>query len=315
MTRRGDSSLAALLLAQRLVDAPAEPLRASEFWAVLDAVGDPGRLLGLDVDALTGAGVPGELAERVARRLESATALAFELDRLAQTGIQVLSAIDDGYPRRLAERLGRGAPPVLHVAGATDLLADDGVGVVGSRRASPPALDVTRDVAAQAAARGYPVVSGAARGVDREAMGAALAAGGRAAGVLADALTRTVLDPTVRRSILDGQLCLCTPYQPTASFSVAHAMGRNRIIYALTATTLVVTSDDGSGGTWAGAVEAIRARTTDVAVWGGAGAGPGNHSLAAQGARLVAVVSDLFMIPERAPVRESPDREQLRLDF
>lgn len=314
--RRSDSSLAALLLAQRLVDNPAEALRASEFWAVLDAVSDPGRLLGLDAATVAATGVADELAERVARRLESATALAFELERLEQSGLQILSSLDDGYPHRLVERLGRGAPPILHVAGSIDLLADDGIGVVGSRNVSPEALEVTRDVAREAAARGCPLVSGAARGVDSEAMAAALEAGGRAVGVLADALARQVRDTTARRAILDEQLCMCTPYKPTAGFSVANAMGRNRIVYGLTATTLVVTSDEGKGGTWAGAVEALRGRITDVAVWDGPGAGAGNRTLAAKGARPVATVPDLFTIPPpTSAAGPGPGREQLSLDL
>ena len=46
MTARTDSSLAALLLTQRLLDTPAAPLKSSEYWSLLEAVGDPAELLG-----------------------------------------------------------------------------------------------------------------------------------------------------------------------------------------------------------------------------------------------------------------------------
>ena len=65
MASRSDSSLASLLLVQRMVDAGAVPLKASEYWDVVEAVDDPAKLLGLDVEenaSTSGAGV--ELSER-----------------------------------------------------------------------------------------------------------------------------------------------------------------------------------------------------------------------------------------------------------
>ena len=47
MSSHSDTSLAALLLTQRLVETAAQPLKASEYWAVLDKVHDPATLLGL----------------------------------------------------------------------------------------------------------------------------------------------------------------------------------------------------------------------------------------------------------------------------
>jgi predicted Rossmann fold nucleotide-binding protein DprA/Smf involved in DNA uptake len=292
--RRSDRSLAGLLLAQRLVDGEAEALRAKEFWSVVDTVAEPERLLGLTSADIAGLGVAPDLSERIARRMEAAPALAFELERLEQSGLRVLSALDDDYPQRFLERLGRTAPPIMHVAGDAGLLGGDGVGVVGSRHADADALEVAASAAAEAARRSRPLVSGGARGVDQAAMAAALEGGGRAVAVLAEPLARRLREPAARRAITAGTLCLCTPYKPSAGFSVANAMGRNRLIYALTGVTLVVVADEGSGGTWEGALEALRGRITDVAVWQGPGAGPGNAALEAQGARPVMSMADLF---------------------
>jgi predicted Rossmann fold nucleotide-binding protein DprA/Smf involved in DNA uptake len=55
-----------------------------------------------------------------------------------------------------------------------------------------------------------------------------------------------------------GDLCLATPYSPGAGFSVGAAMGRNRLIYTLADYALVVASEAGKGGTWAGASEALK---------------------------------------------------------
>ena len=71
-------------------------------------------------------------------------------------------------------------------------------------------------------------------------------------------------------------------------------MGRNKLIYALADVTLVVASDDGRGGTWGGAVEALRRGFGRVAVWTGPGAGPGNEPLVQKGATPVDNVEELF---------------------
>jgi predicted Rossmann fold nucleotide-binding protein DprA/Smf involved in DNA uptake len=304
-SRRTDRSLASLLLAQRLVDSDAEPLGPREFWSVVNAVGEPERLLPGSTSSGDSQVFSSELTERIAQRMASATSLAFELERLEQSGLAVLSALDDGYPAGLRNRLGSTAPPILHAVGNLDLLAQDGVGVVGSRNADAEALGVAASVAREAAGRGLPVVSGGARGIDQESMTAALDAGGSAVGVLADSLARQATKPQVRRAILEGRLCLCTPYKPSAGFSVANAMGRNRLIYALSAVALVVASDSGQGGTWEGAAEAIRARLTDVVIWEGAGAGPGNLALVALGGRPADSVADVLASGQAAAPRSS----------
>jgi predicted Rossmann fold nucleotide-binding protein DprA/Smf involved in DNA uptake len=60
-------------------------------------------------------------------------------------------------------------------------------------------------------------------------------------------------------------------------------MGRNKLIYALSALTLVVATSEGSSGTWAGAAEALRAKNGVVAVWRGPGEGSGNGTIEQQG--------------------------------
>jgi predicted Rossmann fold nucleotide-binding protein DprA/Smf involved in DNA uptake len=131
VTRRSDASLAALLLAQRLVANGAAPLKASEYWPLLARVGDPGPLLGRTATELTARLGDAALAARVAARFASATGVAFELERLEQTGIRVVTSFDAEYPARIRVRLGAAAPPVLQVVGdALGFLADPLVAVV-----------------------------------------------------------------------------------------------------------------------------------------------------------------------------------------
>ena len=88
-------------------------------------------------------------------------------------------------------------------------------------------------------------------------MSGVLEAGGKAAGVLADSLERAALNRDHRNYLRDGQLVLLSPYDPQAGFNIGNAMQRNKLIYALADAALVVQSDYGKGGTWAGAIEQL----------------------------------------------------------
>lgn len=315
MASRTDTALAALLLCQRLVDTPVAPLKSSEYWALLDAVDDPAALLGLDAAAIAPkVGVDAGMADRLAQLLDAATAFAFRLDEAEQAGLRLLASVDEDYPPALTARLGRRAPPLLYLVGDPALLRAGLLGIVGSRDIAEAAAQVAREAAAAAARQRFGVISGAAKGVDRLAMTSVLDAGGSAVGVLADSLTRMTRDPEVRQAVSDGRLCLCTPYKPTAGFSVANAMGRNKLIYALSKATLVVAADAERGGTWAGATEAIRQSTAPVLVWTGAGAGNGNALLAEHGATAVDQLSDLFPLPAPTPRVSEARPDQLALE-
>ena len=63
----------------------------------------------------------------------------------------------------------------------------------------------------------------------------------------------------------------------------------------------VVSADNGSGGTWAGAKEAIERGYAHVAVWTGVGAKDGNAALVARGATPSSDVSALFDLDPPTP--------------
>ena|ERR1051326_40021 len=62
------------------------------------------------------------------------------------------------------------------------------------------------------------------------------------------------------------------------------SMGRNKMIYGLSEFAIVVSSDHQTGGTWAGAVEALRAGWCPVFVRSGAEVPKGNEELIKRGA-------------------------------
>jgi predicted Rossmann fold nucleotide-binding protein DprA/Smf involved in DNA uptake len=267
-----------------------EPLKLSE-WNQLEkqihasALKRPAALQGCGAEDLAKAlpVLPAE-AERIERLLGRSGQLAMELESLFSKGMWAITRLDALYPARLRERLKHQAPSVLFGSGDLALLNRGSVAVIGSRNIDESGAAFARKVGHKAAAAKVAVVSGGARGSDRLAMEGALEGGGVTIGVLADSLERTICQPELRQLILDAQLLFLTPYVPTAGFSVGGAMGRNKLIYALADAAVVVSSDYQTGGTWAGATEALKAGWCPVFVRDGTDLPKGNHALLKLGA-------------------------------
>lgn len=294
-----DDARTIVLLCSSLAAARGEtvrPLGPVGFAKLLAALGErgltPGALLTAGADgrgdvARVAEGLDlGISAEDVGRLLARSGHLGFELERLAGRGIRILTLADAGYPWRLRERLGRQAPPVLFVAGDPSLLDAGGVAIVGSRDVDAAGSAWAAALANGAARNGTAVVSGGARGVDQTAMSAAFAGGGRVLGVLPEGIERRIRERETRAALADGAVVLASPYHPGAGFTAGAAMARNKLIYALSDIAVVVASAAESGGTWAGAVEALRAGWVPVFARsvGGAGASAGLARLIGQGA-------------------------------
>jgi predicted Rossmann fold nucleotide-binding protein DprA/Smf involved in DNA uptake len=284
MTLLDDQDLAALVLTSRLVDASATPFSSRDYWALRQQV-DPSVLHGSTAASISSEhSLPVETAHRIAQLFDRTAALAIAIENLDHAGIWTVTYVGEQYPQRLRTRLGDAAPVVLHGVGDAGLLSTDGVGIVGSGDVSAQGSQTAREIAEIVSAAGLSVISSAARGVDGDAMNAALNAGGRVVGVLAESLQSTVAKRGIRQAVAGGQICLVTPYSPTAPFSTRNALARTKIIYALAECTVVVASDHEAGGTWTGATEALENDYGRVACWTGNGAGPGNHALVERGA-------------------------------
>jgi len=196
--------------------------------------------------------------ERLGKLLQRGNAMALALEKWERAGLWVLTRADEHYPGRLKKRLGKSAPPVFFGCGNRELLDRGGLAVVGSRNADEADLTFCRQIAAQATAEGYSIISGGARGVDETAMLAALEHEGTVIGVLADSLLRAVTSQRYRSALRSGDLVLVSPYHPDARFQVGNAMGRNKYIYCLADAGLVVSCEKESGGTYAGAKETLK---------------------------------------------------------
>lgn len=269
------------VLASHLVSDP-PPISPGAWRRLVDAL-PADREFGLESvqTAIDRALTPEERA-RAHARLELLDRFADVAAELESQGIGLVSSLDPDYPVAWKRRIPKHCPPLLFVAGARLVLQRESIGIVGSREMDSEAAEWTRSVAREAVRLGYAVVSGGARGVDQEASRSALASGGQSLAILADSLARAH-QSALREGAYDrGMLCLCSPYVPDAPFSVGNAMGRNKLVYAHSKATLAVCSAEGSGGTWNGAVDALRQELCPVIVWDRADL-PGNQRLIRMG--------------------------------
>ena len=224
---------------------------------LLEIQRQPADLVSPDASHLLRACQPVIEEARLQRLLGRGFLLSQVIEHWQARAIWVVSRADAEYPRRLKSRLREDAPAVLYGCGDIGLLGSGGLAVVGSRHVDESLINYTMNVGRLAAQSGRMIVSGGAKGIDQAAMRGALEARGKVIGILADSLEKTIMNREHRNLILDGQLVLISPYDPSAGFNVGHAMQRNKLIYALSDASLIVSSDLNKGGTWAGAVEQL----------------------------------------------------------
>jgi predicted Rossmann fold nucleotide-binding protein DprA/Smf involved in DNA uptake len=221
--------------------------------------------------------------DRIAPLLERGAALALSVEKWERSGLWVISRSDACYPDRLKRYLGQSAPPLLYGVGSKDLLNRGGLAVVGSRDHSEEDGEFACRVGEYCAKEGIAVISGAAKGIDREAMSGALEGGGWALGVLAEGLAKTATSGQYRSGLVSDHLSLVSPYDPDSRWFAYAAMDRNKILYGLSDAALVVASSADSGGTWAGATEALQQSRVKVFVKSTGTLAPGNSKLLRMG--------------------------------
>ncbi|PKD38113.1 DNA-protecting protein DprA [Methylomonas sp. EFPC1] len=195
--------------------------------------------------------------ERVLQLLNRGHSLALAVEKWQRAGLWVVTRSDPEYPRRLKQRLKTDSPPVLFGCGDKALLNSGGLAVIGSRNASESDLSFTEQVGAKAAGERIAIVSGGARGVDEAAMLGAAKSSGLVIGVMADSLLRAATSAKWRKGLMDGNTVLVSPFYPEAGFSAGNAMARNKYIYCLADSSLVIHSGK-KGGTLNGAEENLK---------------------------------------------------------
>lgn len=244
-------------------------------------------------------------SERIVELLNRGHSLALAMDKWQRAGLWVVTRSDPEYPKRLKQRLKTDSPPVLFGCGNKALLNSGGLAVIGSRNANDADLTFTDQVGAKAASEGIAIVSGAARGVDETAMLGAMRQGGVVIGVMADSLLRAATSAKWRKGIMDGHVVLVSPFYPEAGFNAGNAMARNKYIYCLADSSLVIHSGK-KGGTISGAKENLKKAWVPLWVKPTSDSDAANVDLVGQGGHWSEADSDSLMISELLKNGASP---------
>ena len=212
--------------------------------ALAQAIEEPvGALLGLQEAALQRCLPPG--ASREARALARCSPLIrARAGRLLQETLHAgCIAIRRGeplYPASLAHAGGGAAPQILFLKGNITLMQREAAGVVGTRTPSEAGLLAARHCAAFFAARGLPVVSGAAPGVDTAAHLAALEHRGTSIAVLPQGMLTYSPCREIEAGLSANRVLLLSEFEPSSPWQRHAAIARNATISALSKILCVI---------------------------------------------------------------------------
>jgi predicted Rossmann fold nucleotide-binding protein DprA/Smf involved in DNA uptake len=272
---------------------------------------EPASLLSGNLDSLLDGWVDRAISfSRIQGLLRRGTALGLVVERWERAGIWILTRSDPSYPERIKRHLRLNSPAILFGCGNRDLLNEGGVAVVGSRDASEEDLAFAETLGRDAAHQGHTIVSGDARGIDQRSMSGALECGGNAVGVVADNLVRSATAAAYRKRIMSGRLTLISPFNPEVAFNVGNAMARNRYIYCMADSAVVVSCTPDKGGTWNGALENLKAAWVPLWVKRTNAGESGNAELVRRGAQwlpdMVTSLDTLQVYSPRIVDRDEP---------
>jgi DNA processing protein len=301
MTDSSRDQLIALSLLPFLTPARIRLLR--EWFEPLSSIGNASTGL---IEGLLN--IPREQAELVKHPLRHLP------NRVPMLRDSVTTLQDDDYPPLLREIAD--PPLVLHFRGDLSLLRRPAIAVVGSRRASPYAINAARRITAPLAAAGLTIVSGLALGVDAAAHEAALDANGATIAVLGTGID--VAYPRPNRRLYQRVGLLLTELPPGTPPMAMNFPIRNRIIAGITLGTIVIEATARSGSLITARMAAEQNREV-FAVPGSifSEGTEGTHRLIQYGAKLVHEAQDVLdelrlgIMPPPAPKEEAPHPDVL----
>lgn len=183
---------------------------------------------------------------------------SFLVEELVAQGYDILPITHENYPKLLKANLKFNAPTVIYTKGNKSLLQEPSIAIVGSRRADANSLIFTDNIAKKATEKDKVVVSGFAKGVDRQALDSAVESNGKSIIVLPQGImTFGSGFKQYYKHIAQGRVLVMSSFAPKAPWSVEFAMARNPIIYGMASEIFVAQSDD-KGGTWSGVIDGLK---------------------------------------------------------
>ena len=216
------------------------------FRRLIQAFGSATSALGASTTAWRSEGIPAACCE-ARRSVEVIHRAAAAMAWIERSGQHLLMWDSPGFPALLAEV--DDAPPLLFVAGDAGILEQPQLAIIGSRRASPPALDTASGFSRCLAQAGFTITSGLARGVDGAAHQAALDASGQTIGVLGTGLQKLYPQShrALARAMIESGSALVSEFPLDAGPLPGNFPRRNRIISGLSLGVLVVEAGLASG--------------------------------------------------------------------
>lgn len=203
----------------------------------------------LQAEDLMALGYDRASADRIIGLLSQTEQLNWYLNEGRKMDCYPITRVGESYPAALRSRLKMDAPGCLWAKGDMSILEEPAIALVGSRDLNEENLAFAREAGRQAALQGITLISGNARGADREAQQAALEQGGKVISIVADSLEKQPLRSNTLYLSMEGF---------DLPFSSIRALSRNRVIHALGCLTLVAQCGDRKGGTWSGTKDNLR---------------------------------------------------------
>ena len=216
------------------------------FLKLMHAFGGASAALSAPASAWLALGVP-QAACDARRSSEVRDGAAAAMRWLEHPGQHLLMWDDPAYPALLAEI--PDPPPLLFIAGNPALVDKPQLAIIGSRRASPPALGTAAAFARSLAKGGFVITSGLALGIDGAAHQAAIDVGGATIGVLGTGIQKLYPQRhrTLAQRMLEQGSALVSEFPLDAGPLPANFPRRNRIISGLSLGVLVVEAGLASG--------------------------------------------------------------------
>ncbi len=183
---------------------------------------------------------------------------SFIVEDLLEQGYQIIPIFSSDYPKTLKRNLKFSSPILLYAYGNIELLNKESVAIVGSRNANDTSLNFTDNIASLSVSDGFVVVSGYAKGVDRQALDSAIRNGGSSIIVLPQGITTFGSGyKNLYKEITSGRVLVISTFRPNAGWDKGLAMTRNQYIYGL-AEKIFVAESDNKGGTYSGVQDGLK---------------------------------------------------------
>lgn len=232
-----------------------------------------------------------------------------------KAGVRFVSIFDNEYPALLKEIY---EPPVgIYVTGNLPDENDICVSIIGARRCSEYGAQTAYFLSKEAAAQGYTIVSGLARGIDSMSHNGAIAANGKTIAVLG--FGHNICYPAENRGLMDKireNGCIISEYPPDTKPVDYMFRQRNRIIAGLSKGIIVVEAARKSG-TLSTVDFALDAGRTVMAVPSNITSklGEGTNDLIKQGCPLISSVEDIVLELGKVEKEETYIKEEIADDY